>query len=129
MTQKESNAIDGHIDQIVKARWLAIGLSQADLAEVLGLAFAAVQKEDRAPNGAARHLHLVEAGDVPNGLDRQNADPTQEDPDSSSEPFNSLQTLLALRLLRAFHELTDQGAKEVLVQLAEQIVKRQIDRR
>jgi hypothetical protein len=34
-----------------------------------------------------------------------------------------------LRLLRAFHELTDQGTKEVLVHLAEQIVKRQTDRR
>jgi hypothetical protein len=29
---------DGQVDQLVKARWLAIGLSQADLAEVLGLA-------------------------------------------------------------------------------------------
>ena len=29
---------DGQIDQLVKARWLAIGLSQNDLAEVLGAA-------------------------------------------------------------------------------------------
>ena len=27
---------DGQIDQLVKARWLALGLSQNDLAEVLG---------------------------------------------------------------------------------------------
>jgi hypothetical protein len=37
--------------------------------------------------------------------------------------------VLALRLMRAFQDLTDLRTKEVLVQLAEQIVKRQIHRR
>ena len=32
------HASDGQIDRLVKARWLAIGLSQSDLAEVLGAA-------------------------------------------------------------------------------------------
>ncbi len=31
-----SKSTDGQIDQLVKARWLALGLSQNDLAEVLG---------------------------------------------------------------------------------------------
>ena len=31
-----SKSTDGQIDQLVKARWLALGLSQDDLAEVLG---------------------------------------------------------------------------------------------
>jgi hypothetical protein len=31
-----SNSTEGPIDQLVKARWLALGLSQNDLAEVLG---------------------------------------------------------------------------------------------
>ena len=31
-----SKSTDGQIDQLVKARWLALGLSQYDLAEVLG---------------------------------------------------------------------------------------------
>jgi transcriptional regulator with XRE-family HTH domain len=129
MTQEESNAVDGYIDQIVKARWLAMGLSQTDLAEVLGLSCAQVQKDDNGPNGAGHHLQLADALNLPVDFFRP-AGETQEDPDLSSiEPFGSLQTLLALRLLRAFHELTDQAAKEVLVQLAEQIVKRQTDRR
>ena len=42
----KGGGIDGPIDQLVKARWLAIGLSQTDLAEVLagalGYAFAAL---------------------------------------------------------------------------------------
>jgi hypothetical protein len=131
MTQEESDAVDGHIDQIVKARWLAMGLSQTDLAEVLGLASAQMQKDDKGPNGAGRHLQLADALQVRVDFFRRPAGETgQEDPDLSSiEPFGSLQTLLALRLLRAFHELTDQAAKEMLVQLAEQIVKRQTDGR
>jgi hypothetical protein len=130
MTPEESNAIDGHIDQIVKARWLAMGLSQTDLAEVLGLTCAQMQKDDKGPNGADHHLQLADALNVPVDFFRRAAGETREDPDLSSiEPFGSLQTLLALRLLRAFHELTDQAAKQMLVQLAEQIVKRQTDRR
>ncbi|HEV7880471.1 hypothetical protein [Bradyrhizobium sp.] len=126
MTQEKSNAIDAQIDQIVKARWLAIGLSQSDLAEVLGLTCA---KEDKAPNGVVHHLQLADAFN-PVDFFRRLAGETEEDQDLSSiEPFSPLQTLLALRLLRAFHELTDHAAKEMLVQLAEQIVKRQTDRR
>jgi ribosome-binding protein aMBF1 (putative translation factor) len=36
--------IDGPLDQLVKARWLAIGLSQTDLAEVLGAASSQTQR-------------------------------------------------------------------------------------
>jgi transcriptional regulator with XRE-family HTH domain len=131
MPQKESNAIDGYIDQIVKARWLAMGLSQTDLAEVLGLTCAQMQKDDQGPDGAAHRLQLADVLNIPVDFFHRPAGETrQEDPDFFSiEPLGSLQTLLALRLLRAFHELTDQGAREMLVQLAEQIVKRQADRR
>ena len=130
MPQNESNAINGYIDQIVKARWLAMGLSQTDLAEVLGLSCAELQKEDNGTDGAAHRLQLADLLNVPVDFFRRPAGETrQEDPDLVSiEPFGSLQTLLALRLLRAFHKLSDQGAREMLVQLAEQIVKRQADR-
>jgi hypothetical protein len=117
MTHKQSNAIEGHIDQIINARWFAMGLSQTDLAEVLGLAFR--EPDDTATNGAGRAAQIAHALDVAT---------TREERELSS-PSNALQSLLALRLLRAFHALTDQAAKEVVVQLAEQMVKRQINRR
>ena len=37
----------------------------------------------------------------------------------------AMQALLELRLLRVFRELADHNAKRMLIQLAEQIVKRQ----
>jgi hypothetical protein len=42
--------------------------------------------------------------------------------------MSSLQSVLELRLLRAFQNLTDLRTQEVLVLLAEQIAKRQVDR-
>ena len=51
------NAADGPIDQLVKARWLAIGLSQTDLAEVLDAAFKQTQRDGSGSNdGAAARL-------------------------------------------------------------------------
>ena len=127
MTQKEENAIDGQIDQIIKARWLAIGLSETDLAEVLGLA--SHQDDDNGANetGAGRLVQIAEALDVPVDVLFHRPGKTQQNDRelSSLSPFTPLQSLLALRLLRAFHALTDQGTKEVVVQLAEQMVKRQ----
>ena len=108
-----------------------MGLSQTDLAEVLGLAFS--QNNDSEPDvvGAGRAAQIAQALDVPvNVLYRQPGAGKREGLElSSPAPSNALQSLLALRLLRAFHALTDQTAKEVVVHLAEQMVKRQFHRR
>jgi transcriptional regulator with XRE-family HTH domain len=127
-----NNATDGHIDQLVKARWLAIGLSQSDLAEVLDAAFKQTQRDGNGSNdgGAGRLMQVAEALDIPLDFFHSHAVKTdQEEPDlSSPETFGSLHSLLELRLLRAFHELRDHRTKRMLVHLAEQIVKRQANR-
>jgi transcriptional regulator with XRE-family HTH domain len=124
----ESKVTDGPIDQLVKARWQAIGLSQTDLAEVLGAAFAPTSQGGNAPNAVAggRLTRIAEALQVSIDLFPHRGGATrQQRPEPSSAA--SRQSLLALRLMRAFHELTDQRTKEVLVHLAEQIVRRQAD--
>ncbi len=125
-------ATDGHIDQLVKAGWLLIGLSQTDLAEVLGATFQQTAKDGNGSNGvdAGRLMQVAEALDIPVDLFRNHAiEGEREAPDlSSAQRLSSLQSVLALRLLRAFLDLTDLRTKEVLVQLAEQIVKRQASR-
>jgi hypothetical protein len=125
-----SDATDAVIDQIVKAGWLAIGLSQADLVEVLDVAFRQAQKDGNGSNdaGATRLMQVAEALDIPVDLFRSHAvktRPEQPDP-SSDETFNSL---LELRLLRAFRELRDHRTRRMLVHLAEQIVRRQANTR
>jgi transcriptional regulator with XRE-family HTH domain len=126
------DGIDGNIDRLVRTRWLAIGLSQTDLAEVLGAAFQPNRKDSNGSNGvdAGRLMQVAEALDIPIASVHGPAIGTeQEERDLSSvETLNSLQSLLELRLLRAFNELQDQRTKQTLVHLAEQIVKRQANR-
>jgi len=126
----KGGGIDGPIDQLVKARWLAIGLSQTDLAEVLGAASPQTQMDDSGPDGAdtSRLMQVAEELDLP--LDFFHSPALGAGPngfDHSADPRGSLQSLLELRLLRAFHELRDHRTKRMLIRLAEQIVRRQAD--
>jgi hypothetical protein len=122
------HASDGQIDRLVKARWLAIGLSQSDLAEVLG---AAIRPHGEDGGGradrtdAARLTEVAEALELPVDLLRHDGGATRRTP---AQEFEPLQALLDLRLLRAFRVLRDLPTKRMLVQLAEQMVKRQMNR-
>jgi hypothetical protein len=128
-----NGSTDGHIDQLVKARWLAIGLSQTDLAKVLDATFQQTAEDGSGSNcvDTDRLMQIAEALEIPaDFFCSQNIEIERGAPDlSSAQCASSLQSVLALRLMRAFQDLTDLRTKEVLVQLAEQIVKRQINRR
>jgi hypothetical protein len=123
---------DGHIDQLVKARWLAIGLSQTDLAEVLDGTFQQTPDDGNGSNcvGADRLMQVAEVLGIPADLICSPTVRTEREGDdlSSTQRMSSLQSMLALRLLRAFRGLTDPRTREMLVQLAEQIVKHQTGR-
>ncbi len=125
-------ATDGHVDQVVKARWLAIGLSQADLAEVLGGTLQLTTEDGNGSNyvDGDRLMQVADALQIPiDFFYGQTIGTEREAPDlSSAQRINSLQSVLALRLLRAFQDMTDLRTKEVLILLAEQIVKCQASR-
>jgi transcriptional regulator with XRE-family HTH domain len=146
------NATDGHIDQLLKARWLAMGLSQNDLAEVLGAEIKQTAADGESSRAAAgRLMQIADAlGFAPNFVrssaemrrdsGQENGQENRQDPrqdprqenrqDLSSEQIGgSLQSLLDLRLLRAFRELQDHRSKRMLVHLAERMVRRQANRR
>jgi transcriptional regulator with XRE-family HTH domain len=58
---------DGPIDQLVKARWLAIGLSQTDLAEVLDATFQQTAGDSNGSNwvDTDRLMQIAEALEIP----------------------------------------------------------------
>jgi hypothetical protein len=125
-----SGGIDGPLDQLVKAGWLAIGLSQTDLAEVLGAASPQTQKDDSGADGADTRRLMQVAEELDISMDFFHSPALGAGPngsDHSVDPRGSLQSLLELRLLRAFHELRDHRTKRMLIRLAEQIVRRQAD--
>jgi hypothetical protein len=118
---------DGQADQLITARLREIGLSQADLAELLDAAFQPPPNDRDRPAGidAGRLAQVAAALGIPAhflrdniaGIGRDKAAP------SSAEGPGSQQSLLALRLLRAFYELQDPRARRMLVYLAEQLAK------
>ena len=115
-----SNSTDAQIDQLLKARWLALGLSQKDLAEVL-------QPDAKAGNASrrpdvARLMQVADALGVSHDLFQGLTLRKVEDVDADNA---AMQALLELRLLRVFRDVADHNAKRMLIQLAEQIVKRQ----
>lgn len=120
-----STSQDDQIDQLVQARWRAIGLSQADLAEIL-CAGASLHKsgvDGTVKIETGRLATVAEmlgiAADI---LNRRPAATAQTQGGQASE---SLQSLLELRMLRVFRDVKDPDTKRILIELAEQIVKRQ----
>jgi transcriptional regulator with XRE-family HTH domain len=124
------SASDGHIDRLVKARWLAIGLSQSDLADILGAAFenAAKLKPPSEQVGMERLIDVAEALDIPADRLRDRAAGENDAELKTADISGSMHSLLDLRLLRAFCMLRDQRTKLMFVNLAEQIAKRQANR-
>ena len=120
-----STSQDDQIDQLVQARWRAIGLSQADLAEIL-CAGASLQKngvDGTVKIDTGRLATVAEMlGVTADILNRRPATPAQTHGGQASE---SLQSLLELRMLRVFRDVKDPDTKRILIELAEQIVKRQ----
>jgi transcriptional regulator with XRE-family HTH domain len=120
---------DGNTGPRMKARWLAMGLSQSDLAEVLDNAVA--QTQSGAASGEMhdnRLRRIAKTLVVPLGYSNR---PTEAEDKvvASNQAVAAQETLLGLRLMRAFNQMKDPKAKRMLVHLAEQIVKRQASRR
>jgi hypothetical protein len=118
-----------HIDGLVKAAWLKIGLTPADLAEILDAVLQPPREHDgdSAPAGLERLKEVGHALDIPIDAFRPRG-PRTEQPESDHPSIDlslSVLSLLELRLLRAFCQLRDHRAKRLLIRLAEQIVKRQ----
>ena len=124
---------DAQIDRLVKAGWLAIGLSQRDLADVLDAALSPPSSsgEECDRRSSERLLKVAEALDIQLDLHRVGANGKQAADAGTArpQPPRSLLSLLDLRLLRAFFQLEDRRTKLMLVHLAEQIVKRRMSRR
>ncbi|MCP1848805.1 MULTISPECIES: hypothetical protein [Bradyrhizobium] len=120
-----STSQDDQIDQLVQARWRAIGLSQADLAEIL-CAGASLQKngvDGTVKIDTGRLATVAEMLGI--AADILNRRPVTAVPTQAGQTAESLQSLLELRMLRVFRDVQDPDTKRILIELAEQIVKRQ----
>jgi transcriptional regulator with XRE-family HTH domain len=121
MGQRGRDPQDAEIAKRLRALRLHRGLSQYELGSALGVTFQQVQKYERGTNRitAGRLYRIAEVLDVPitfffTGLENRRSESA-----SIAIQFDFLQTSAAVRLVRAYSQITDRGIRMTLVRLAE----------
>ena len=121
------NPIDAHVGSRVRMRRLMLKMSQADLADALGLTFQQVQKYEKGANriGASRLQHISQILQVPVPFFFDRA-PGQtgvvvEIADSDLYVNDFLATSDGLALVKAFMRIRDPKLRRAIVVLVQQI--------
>jgi transcriptional regulator with XRE-family HTH domain len=120
---------DAEVGRRVRSRRLECRLSQTELADRIGVTFQQVQKYEKGVNriGAGRLQRISEALEVPIsfffGAGTTSAKP--ETNSSAESVFGFLQTSGSVRIVKAFHKIKSRKAKQLLVEMAEELADAQ----
>jgi transcriptional regulator with XRE-family HTH domain len=129
MAKKVPNPVDKHVGSRVRMRRMMLGLSQAKLADTLGLTHQQVQKYEKGTSriAASRLEHIAHILKVPAAFFFEGAplQPGQskgvgEEP-SPAYVFDFLATADGLALTRAFTLIKDAKLRRCIVDLVEEI--------
>ncbi len=104
--------VDVHVGSRVRLRRTLLGMSQTDLAEVLGLTFQQVQKYEKGVNriSASRLYHLSLIFGVP----VESFFEEIEEEGSASSPDDVMLTRETMELVRAYYRIRDPEVREAL---------------
>jgi transcriptional regulator with XRE-family HTH domain len=122
MKAKSTNAIDGYVGQRVRLRRKMLGMSQASLAEALGITFQQIQKYEKGINriGASRLLRMAEIFGVTVGYFFENG-ASIDGEDSSRPETDAVAVFMAskegLALGKAFIAIEDPNVRQKLLAL------------
>ena len=120
MAQRSPTSADREIGRRLKIRRLDLGISQAAVADALGLTFQQVQKYEKGTNriSAARLQRVAEILDIPIAYfyDEKIAGTKKR-----QTAFALLETAYSLRLMRAFTRIKDRRIQLRTVELVEGI--------
>jgi transcriptional regulator with XRE-family HTH domain len=123
---KAPDQVDVQVGQRIRVQRLAIGMSQTTLASGLGVTFQQVQKYEKGVNrvGAGRLTKIAGALRVPVtnllGADDSAGD-AREEQERAGSALKLLTTPGALKLLRAYSDLSDGKMRRSVAQLVEDI--------
>jgi transcriptional regulator with XRE-family HTH domain len=121
---------DAEVGRRVRSRRLECRLSQTELADRIGVTFQQVQKYEKGVNriGAGRLQRISEALEVPIsfffGAGGGSAKPEPANAGAESV-FGFLQTSGSVRIVKAFHKIKSRKAKQLLVEMAEELADAQ----
>lgn len=130
MAKKIPNPVDQYVGGRVRARRLALGMSQEKLADVLHLTFQQVQKYEKGTNriSSSRLMQIAAALKVPVTFFFEGG-PDQRKLAKSAEPMNYVSDFIhssdGLALIRAFIKLPNAKLRRSVVTLVEDIADEQ----
>ena len=123
---------DAEVGRRVRSRRLECRLSQTELAERIGVTFQQVQKYEKGVNriGAGRLQRISEALEVPIsfffGTGSGGGSTREAQVGNGAESvFGFLQTSGSVRIVKAFHKIKSRKAKQLLVEMAEELADAQ----
>ena len=126
MSVKRPDPVDIEVGQRIKIERLTRGLSQAALAEQLGVTFQQVQKYEKGVNrvGAGRLTRIAVALGVSvetffSGKEVLDSERGKEG--STTSPMKLLAVPGAFQLLRAYTDIVDSGVRRSILNLVDQI--------
>lgn len=119
MNSKKSGPSDEAIGLLVRSRRLSKNMTQEELGNALGISFQQIQKYEKGTNriSASRLSDIAALFDVPVEVFYAQGGSAARGSKNilSFEPYSLLSTKLALRLLRAFVQVSDLGLQQSLV--------------
>lgn len=123
---RRADSRDAEVGRRVRARRLELKLSQTDLADIIGVTFQQVQKYEKGRNriGAGRLQRISEAMEVPvSFFFGGGAGGTMSSTTATGEEsvFRLVQTSGSVRIIQAFHKIKSRKARQLLVELAEEL--------
>jgi transcriptional regulator with XRE-family HTH domain len=124
MSNRSPDPIDKQVGQAIRAHRLMAKMSQTDLADQVGVTFQQIQKYERGMNrvGAGRLSRIARVFniDVAALFGSQTTVPRSK---SSTVPVKFISDRHALRLVRAYSEISNRDLRQVLADLTEAIAK------
>ena len=122
--KRQPTSADKQVGESLRAHRLAAGMSQGDLAKLLGVSFQQVQKYEKGVNrvGAGRLPQIAEIFGVPVGVFfKATMDVSTGGATGSAIPANLVTDSATVRLLAAYSEITDRSIRRRLSELIESI--------
>jgi transcriptional regulator with XRE-family HTH domain len=123
--KKAPNDIDRHVGSRVRARRLALGITQEALGAALGITFQQIQKYEKGVNriGSGRLQGICDVLNVPVGYFFDGTPGTEGFGADAAKDFDAIMTIPdGIRLVRAFMALGDPGLQHNLVVFVEAAV-------
>ena len=113
MTTKSATDIDKQVGARIRARRMALQISQTGLAEAVGVTFQQIQKYEKGGNrvGSSRLAQIAEALEVPVAYFFEGLDGTTAAPNLLADPQIA-------KLLSAFTAIEDESLRQALVDMA-----------